>query len=60
MLIDISFIQDAALFMICLNMAEMLELSLLDDLDFECLQMLTCYYRDKMRCMSRRFLGKAR
>ena len=49
------------MFMICLNMAEMLELSLLEELDAESLLLLTNYYRDKMeRCMCRRSIGKSR
>ncbi|XP_067951136.1 inhibitor of Bruton tyrosine kinase-like [Watersipora subatra] len=53
-------LRDAAMFMICLNMAEMLELSLLEELDAESLLLLTNYYRDKMeRCMCRRSIGKS-
>lgn len=51
---------EAAMLMICLNMTEMLELSLLDDMDVELLDKLTHYYRSNLRCMSRRFLSKAR
>lgn len=43
--------------MICLNISEILELSLLDELEVDLLDELSRYYRSKMRCMSRRQLG---
>jgi len=46
--------------MICLNMAEMLESSSLEELNIELLIELTKYYRNNLRCISRRFLGKVR